>query len=194
MSQDGKTPEDAELPGDRDPEHKDDPFALFDACGWPTRAASEINDPNAMALATVDSRRMPNVRMVLLKDAAPEGFVFYTNTESAKGRNWPPAQGGAVLSTGRACAGRCGCAGPVQPVSAEEADAYYASRALGSRIGAWASQQSRPLESRFRAGKGGGALHGAIPCTAMSRARRIGAAIALPAGDRVLAQPALPAA
>jgi len=136
------------LPGDRDPAAKDDPFALFGA--WMADAeASEINDPNAMALATVDASGMPDVRMVLLKEATPSGFVFYTNTESAKGRQLAATPKAALCFHWKSLRRQVRVRGPVTPVSAAEADAYYASRAFGSRIGAWASQQSRPLESRF---------------------------------------------
>jgi len=147
MSQDGTT-EDAELPGDRDPAHKEDPFALFDA--WMADAAkSEINDANAVALATVDADGMPNVRMVLLKEATPEGFVFYTNTESAKGQELATQPKAALCFHWKSLRRQVRVRGQVEPVSAEEADAYFESRAYGSRIGAWASQQSRPLGSRF---------------------------------------------
>jgi pyridoxamine 5'-phosphate oxidase len=149
MSQDKtKTPEDPVLPADRDPGNKDDPFALFGM--WMADASkSEVNDPNAMALATVDTEGMPDVRMVLLKDATPEGFVFYTNTESAKGRQLAAMPKAALCFHWKSLRRQIRVRGPVQPVSAAEADSYYASRPLGSRIGAWASQQSRPLESRF---------------------------------------------
>jgi len=147
MSQDGTT-EDAELPGDRDPGHETDPFALFDL--WMADAAkSEINDPNAMALATVDSEGMPNVRMVLLKEATPAGFVFYTNTESTKGQELAGQPKAALCFHWKSLRRQVRVRGPVETVSAEEADAYYESRAYGSRIGAWASQQSRPLGTRF---------------------------------------------
>jgi len=136
------------LPGDRDPAAKDDPFALFGA--WMADAeASEINDPNAMALATVDASGMPDVRMVLLKEATPEGFVFYTNLQSAKGGQLAATPKAALCFHWKSLRRQVRVRGPVTPVSAAEADAYYASRAFGSRIGAWASQQSRPLESRF---------------------------------------------
>ncbi len=147
MSNDG-TNEDAELPGDRDPAHRDDPFALFDA--WMADAEkSEINDANAMALATVDREGLPNVRMVLLKEATPEGFVFYTNTESAKGQELAAQPKAALCFHWKSLRRQVRVRGPVKPVSAEEADAYFSSRAYGSRIGAWASQQSRSLGTRF---------------------------------------------
>lgn len=130
-----------------------DPFALFEA--WLAEAAeSEPNDPNGMALATVDPSGLPNVRMVLLKGvderAHPaRGFVFYTNLESAKGRELASSQKAAVLFHWKSLRRQVRARGPVTPVSVEEADQYFASRPRLSRIGAWASDQSRPLESRF---------------------------------------------
>ena len=111
--------------------------------------ASEPNDPNAMAVATVDESGMPNVRMVLLKDYSEKGFVFYTNFESAKGRELLASQKAALLFHWKSLRRQIRIRGPVSVVSQEEADAYFHSRARGSRIGAWASKQSRPLESRF---------------------------------------------
>jgi pyridoxamine 5'-phosphate oxidase len=125
-----------------------DPLGLFQA--WLTEAeASEPNDPNAMALATVDSDGLPDVRMVLLKGAGPDGFVFYTNTESAKGRELAATPKAALLFHWKSLRRQVRVRGPVTPVSSEEADAYFASRPRHSRIGAWASDQSRPLEGRF---------------------------------------------
>ncbi len=131
----------------------EEPFALFDAW-FKDAVAHEPNDPNAMALATVDPDGLPNVRMVLLKgvdgpERSDRGFVFFTNYESAKGRE--------ILATGKAALcfhwkslrRQVRVRGLVSPVDTEEADAYFATRARGSRIGAWASAQSRPLESRF---------------------------------------------
>jgi pyridoxamine 5'-phosphate oxidase len=126
----------------------EEPFELF-AAWLKDAAASEINDAEAMALATVDASGMPNVRMVLLKGASPEGFVFYTNCESAKGQELLGSGKAALCFHWKSLRRQIRVRGPVEPVSAEEADAYYASRARGSRIGAWASKQSRPLESRF---------------------------------------------
>jgi pyridoxamine 5'-phosphate oxidase len=125
-----------------------EPFELFAA--WLRDAATrEPNDPEAMALATVDADGMPNVRMVLLKAAGPDGFVFYTNYESAKGQELLASGKAALCFHWKSLRRQVRVRGLVEPVSAEEADAYYASRPRGSRIGAWASQQSRPLESRF---------------------------------------------
>jgi pyridoxamine 5'-phosphate oxidase len=124
-----------------------DPFVLFS--DWLKEASSsEPNDPTAMALATVDEDGLPDVRMVLLKGFDERGFVFYTNYESAKGQE--------ILATGKAALcfhwkslrRQVRVRGEVVKVSDREADAYFATRARGSRIGAWASDQSRPLESR----------------------------------------------
>lgn len=131
----------------------DDPFAVFEA--WLAEAtASEPNDPNSMALATVDSSGLPNVRMVLLKglDGAQHsqrGFVFYTNLDSAKGRELAEHPKAALLFHWKSLRRQVRVRGPVVSVTAEEADLYFASRPRLSRIGAWASDQSRPLESRF---------------------------------------------
>ncbi len=126
----------------------EEPFALFEA--WFAEAGkSEINDPNAMALATADPDGLPDARMVLLKDWSAEGFVFYTNAESAKGRQLAENMQAALLFHWKSLRRQVRVRGPVTPVSDAEADAYYASRPRDSRIGAWASQQSRPLESRF---------------------------------------------
>jgi pyridoxamine 5'-phosphate oxidase len=125
-----------------------EPLALFAA--WLADAeAKEPNDPNAMALATVDETGMPNVRIVLLKDAGPEGFVFYTNYESAKGRELLSGGKAALCFHWKSLRRQVRVRGTVQPVGETEADAYFASRPRGSRIGAWASQQSRPLEGRL---------------------------------------------
>src|SRR5919109_4086229 len=130
-----------------------EPFDLFEA--WFAEAATnEPNDPNAMALATVDAAGVPNVRMVLLKgvdgvERADRGFVFYTNFESAKGRELLASGKAALCFHWKSLRRQVRARGGVAPVSAEEADAYFATRPRGSRIGAWASKQSRPLESRF---------------------------------------------
>lgn len=135
----------------------DDPFQLFGQ--WFAEAKnSEPNDPNAMALATVDPSGLPNVRMVLLKgvDEAPgddRGFVFYTNLESAKGRELQASRKAACVLHWKSLARQIRFRGPVTPVSAQEADDYYRSRPRGSRIGAWASAQSRPLPSRLQLAK-----------------------------------------
>jgi pyridoxamine 5'-phosphate oxidase len=125
-----------------------DPFALF--ADWMKEAeASEPNDPNGMALSSVDADGLPNVRMVLLKGYDERGFVFYTNFESAKGREVLGAMKAAALFHWKSLRRQIRIRGPVEIVTDAEADEYYQTRPRGSRIGAWASQQSRPLESRF---------------------------------------------
>jgi pyridoxamine 5'-phosphate oxidase len=127
---------------------RDDPFALFGE--WLKEAEKgEPNDPNGMALATVDGDGMPDVRMVLLKGFDERGFVFYTNYESQKGREILGTMKAALLFHWKSLRRQVRVRGLVEEVSKEEADTYFASRARDSRIGAWASQQSRPLESRF---------------------------------------------
>ncbi len=127
---------------------REEPLRLF--AEWLAEAErSEPNDANALALATVDADGLPNVRMVLLKGFDPAGFVFYTNFDSAKGRE--------ILATGKAAMcfhwkslrRQVRLRGAVEVVSDADADAYFQSRPRGSRIGAWASKQSAPLESRF---------------------------------------------
>lgn len=125
-----------------------DPLTLFGT--WMAEAeAHEPNDPNAMALATVDASGLPNVRMVLLKGVQGGSFVFYTNLESAKGQELEHNPKAALCFHWKSLRRQVRVRGTIAPVSAAEADAYFASRPRGSRIGAWASQQSRPLESRF---------------------------------------------
>jgi len=124
-----------------------DPFALFDA--WFAEArSSEPNDPGAMALATADANGVPSVRMVLLKGHGPEGFVFYTNEESEKGRELKENPSAALLFHWKSLRRQVRIEGRVERVSDEQADAYFATRSRDSQLGAWASNQSRPLESR----------------------------------------------
>lgn len=125
----------------------DDPFDIFRR--WMGEAAgTEPNDPNAVALATVDDTGLPNLRVVLLKEVEPEAFVFYTNYESAKGRELLASGKAALNAHWKTLQRQIRVRGRIETVEAEQADAYYASRPLESRIGAWASRQSRPLESR----------------------------------------------
>ncbi len=125
-----------------------DPFALFET--WFAEAKkSELNDPNAMALSTVDAEGMPNSRMVLLNGRDGEDFVFYTNTQSQKGEELLAQPKAALLFHWKSLRRQVRIRGAVTVVSDEMADAYFQSRPRDSRIGAWASQQSRPLESRF---------------------------------------------
>jgi pyridoxamine 5'-phosphate oxidase len=125
-----------------------EPFLLFSQ--WLAEAEkSEPNDPNAMALATVDADGLPDIRMVLLKGLDDRGFVFYTNTQSAKGNELTGNPKAALLFHWKSLRRQVRIRGPVERVTDAEADSYYATRPRGSRIGAWASQQSRPLEGRF---------------------------------------------
>ena len=125
-----------------------DPLELF--AGWYAEAGkSEPNDPSAMALATVGPDGTPSVRMVLLKDFDAAGFVFYTNYESRKGEQLITHPKAALLFHWKSVRRQIRLEGPVIKTTPEEADAYFATRARGSQIGAWASDQSRPLESRF---------------------------------------------
>jgi len=124
-----------------------DPFAI--ARAWLAEAeASEPNDPSAIALATVDETGLPNVRMVLLKEIEADAFVFYTNFESAKGRELAASGKAAFVMHWKSLRRQVRVRGTVTVVEDETADAYYSSRALQSRLGAWASRQSRPLSSR----------------------------------------------
>ncbi|OQW48016.1 MAG: pyridoxamine 5'-phosphate oxidase [Proteobacteria bacterium SG_bin6] len=124
-----------------------DPFALFDA--WFAEAtASEPNDPNAMALATADADGRLGLRTVLLKGHDARGFVFYTNQQSRKGADLAAHAQAALLFHWKSLRRQVRIEGPVSPVSDVEADAYFATRPRDSQLGAWASDQSRPLASR----------------------------------------------
>lgn len=124
-----------------------DPFALFNS--WFAEArASEPNDANAMALATVGSGGQPSVRMVLLKGHSPAGFVFYTNLDSRKGGELASLPKAALLFHWKSLRRQIRIEGAVTPVDDGEADAYFASRSRNSQLGAWASDQSRPLPDR----------------------------------------------
>lgn len=124
-----------------------DPNALFDE--WLAEAQlSEPNDPTAMALATADSDGRPSVRMVLLKGHDERGFVFYTNSRSRKGGELAANPVAALLFHWKSLRRQVRVEGAVEPVSAEEADAYFATRARDSQLGAWASDQSAPLDER----------------------------------------------
>jgi pyridoxamine 5'-phosphate oxidase len=125
-----------------------DPLEIFER--WFGEAKeSEPNDPNAMAVASVDADGMPSLRMVLLKGYDGRGFVFYTNFESRKGRQILAQPKVALLFHWKSLRRQVRIEGEVTPVGDEEADAYFDSRPRSSQIGAWASEQSRPLESRF---------------------------------------------
>jgi pyridoxamine 5'-phosphate oxidase len=124
-----------------------DPFALFEE--WLAEARlSEPNDPEAMALGTVGADGQPSVRMVLLKGHGPGGFVFYTNQQSRKGGELAAHPRAALLFHWKSLRRQVRIEGKVEPVSAQEADAYFATRSRDSQLGAWASDQSRPLASR----------------------------------------------
>ena len=126
----------------------EDPIALFS--DWLRQAAEkEPNDPNAMCLATVDAQGLPNARMVLLKAVDDQGFVFFTNTGSAKGRELAAQPRCALSFHWKSLRRSVRVRGEVQAVSAEEADAYFATRARSAQIGAWASEQSAPMEDRL---------------------------------------------
>ena len=126
----------------------DEPFRLFAA--WLTDAtAAEPRDPTAMTLATVDKDGMPNARMVLLKGADERGFVFYTNTDSTKGQELKAHAKAALVFHWKSLNRQVRVRGLVEHVTPAEADAYFATRPKQAQIGAWASQQSAPLESRF---------------------------------------------
>ena len=127
---------------------KSDPLALF--AEWYEEATqSEPNDPSAMSLATVGPDGTPAVRMVLLKSFDPAGFVFYTNYKSRKGEHLLAHPKAALLFHWKSLRRQVRLEGPALPTTSEEADAYFATRDRGSQLGAWASDQSRPLESRF---------------------------------------------
>ncbi len=127
---------------------KKDPIALFK--DWLAEAEKlESVNPTAMALATADADGRPSVRMVLLKGADDQGFVFYTNSESQKGLNLAANPQASLCFYWKSLLRQVRVEGPVSKVSDEEADDYFASRSRGSQIGAWASKQSRPLEGRW---------------------------------------------
>src|SRR5437868_588394 len=126
----------------------EEPFALF--AEWFAEAVkSEPNDPTAMSLATVDAEGMPDVRMVLMKGFDADGFVFYSHIASAKGRELAANPKAALLFHWKSLRRQVRIRGGATPVTAEEADAYFATRPKQAQIGAWASKQSQPLESRF---------------------------------------------
>ena len=126
----------------------EDPFEIF-ATWFEEAKESEPNDPNAMAIACVGDDGMPSLRMVLLKGWDENGFVFFTNYESRKGRQILAQPKAALLFHWKSLRRQVRVEGPVDKVSDMEANAYFASRPLQSQIGAWASEQSRPLEGRF---------------------------------------------
>lgn len=133
--------------GDESVFTRDDPIGLF--VDWMVDArTTEPNDANAMTLATVDADGLPDCRIVLLKDVDARGFTFYSNSESAKGEQLAACPAAALLFHWKSLRRQVRVRGRIEPVSAAEADAYFASRARESRIGAWVSDQSRPLKDR----------------------------------------------
>ncbi|QBX38254.1 pyridoxamine 5'-phosphate oxidase [Brevundimonas sp. S30B] len=133
--------------GDESIWSREEPIGLF--IEWLGQArAHEINDPNAMTLATVDADGLPDARMVLLKDVDARGFTFYSNRESAKGMQLSARPAAALVFHWKTLRRQVRVRGAVEPVSVEDADAYFASRARESRIGAWASDQSRRIADR----------------------------------------------
>ena len=125
----------------------EDPHALFET--WLAEArASEPNDPVAMALATADAAGRPSVRMVLMKGHDARGFVFYTNLDSDKGQELAANPEAALLFHWKSLRRQVRIEGRAEPVTEAEADAYFASRSRDSQLGAWASDQSRPLDAR----------------------------------------------
>ena len=126
----------------------EEPLRLF-AAWFEEATRAEPADPNAMTLATVDADGLPNARMVLLKGYDDNGFVFYTNTGSQKGRELIANPKAALVFHWKSLTRQVRLRGPVVPVDQAEADAYFATRARSSQIGAWASRQSAPLEDRF---------------------------------------------
>lgn len=134
--------ENAELPV------SDDPMAQF-AAWYQEARAKEINDPDGMAVATVDEHGLPNLRMVLMKAFDARGFVFYTNFESAKGRELLASRKAALLFHWKSLRRQVRVRGAVSVVTDAEADAYFATRPKDAQIGAWASAQSRPMHGRF---------------------------------------------
>jgi len=125
----------------------DDPLALFDA--WYAEAkAAEVNDPDAMALATASANGAPSVRMVLLKGHGPDGFIFYTNADSRKGQELAANGQASLLFHWKALRRQVRVEGTVEEVDPAEADVYFATRSRDSQLGAWASEQSRPLDRR----------------------------------------------
>jgi pyridoxamine 5'-phosphate oxidase len=124
-----------------------DPFALFDQWYAEAREA-EPNDPGAMTLATADATDQPSARIVLLKGHGPDGFVFYTNEQSAKGGQLAANPKAALLFHWKSLRRQVRAEGAIEPVSDVEADTYFATRGRDSQLGAWASDQSRPLDDR----------------------------------------------
>ena len=166
-----------------------DPLALF--AEWYGEAEkTEPNDPTALSLATVGPDGMPSLRMVLLKGFDAQGFVFYTNYQSRKGRQLVDHPKAAMLFHWKSLRRQVRLEGPVSQTTPEEADAYFATRARGSQIGAWASDQSRPLESRFALEKRVAEFGATLPGRQGAAAAALVGLPPAAAADRVLAGPA----
>ncbi len=148
MNDDSPNPRAIESKPDADLQGPDDPLSLF-ATWFDEAERGEPNDPDAMALATVDADGAPSLRMVLLKGFDRHGFVFYSNLDSRKGRELAANPRAALLFHWKSLRRQVRIEGSVTPVTDAEADAYFASRPRAHRIGAWASRQSRPLRGRF---------------------------------------------
>ena len=133
---------------DRERAPEAEPFERF-AQALALASENEPNDPTAMAVATVDPQGLPNLRLVLMKDYDLRGFVFYTNRQSAKGRELDASFKAAANFHWKSLRRQVRLRGEVEEVTLAESDAYFASRPRNSRIGAWASQQSQPMENRF---------------------------------------------
>ncbi len=148
MNDDSPNPRAIESQADDELQGLDDPLSLF-ATWFDEAERGEPNDPDAMALATVDADGAPSLRMVLLKGFDRHGFVFYSNLDSRKGRELAANPRAALLFHWKSLRRQVRIEGSVTPVTDAEADAYFASRPRAHRIGAWASRQSRPLSGRF---------------------------------------------
>ena len=171
----------------------DEPLRLFSA--WLTEAtASEPRDPTAMTLATVDADGMPNARMVLLKGVDQRGFVFYTNVESQKGRELAAHPLAALVFHWKSLNRQVRVRGPVEPVTAAEADAYFATRPKQAQIGAWASKQSAPLESRLAFEKAVALYAAKYALSEVPRPPNWSGYRIMPRANRILARPPLPPA
>ena len=171
----------------------DEPLALF-AAWFEEARKSEPSDPEAMALATVDADGLPNVRMVLLKGFDPRGFAFYSNEESQKGRELAGQAKAGLAFHWKSLRRQVRLRGTVEPVGEAEADAYFASRPRSSQIGAWASKQSRPLESRLAFEKAIAMQTARFAVSTVPRPAVLGRLPHRAGGDGILARPSLPAA
>ena len=171
----------------------DEPLRLF-AAWFADATRSEPADASAMTLATVDADGMPNARMVLLKGFDEQGFVFYTNVDSQKGRELNTTPKAALVFHWKSLSRQVRLRGPLERVADAEADAYFATRPRLAQIGAWASKQSAPLESRMAFEKAVALAYGQIRGRHGAAAAELVGLPAHPAGARVLAGSALPAA